>query len=228
MAWRQLIQRYGLLEKSEPELQPFTGTLRGLPANMNPAIFLPKVGVGPTQTEEETRESLRRFIVDWKSLIGADPAQLSLTERVDEPTGARLARYEQRPFRYPLRGGYGNLLIRFSTDRRVLDLSSTCLPNTDRLQAALNAIVPKINGEEVSDHIKGRSITVTDSSGKQQTFTVTTINNTNVPQLVVYALPAKLQNNTLELRLAWEIELTNAPVKTIYVDAVDEQVIGSS
>ena len=41
--------------------------------------------------EEETRESLRRFIRDWQELIGSDPAKLSLIERTDQPDGSKLA-----------------------------------------------------------------------------------------------------------------------------------------
>jgi hypothetical protein len=228
LAWHQLAPRYGLPDKLEPDLNPFTGTLRSLPATLNVPIFLPKVGAAPTQIEEETRESLRRFIAEWRPLIGADPALLSLVERTDEPNGIRLARYEQRPFRYPLRGGYGTLVIHFGTDRRLLDLSSNCLPNTERLQAVTNGMVPKLTWEDAASRIKGRAITVTDASGRQQNFTLPMNDSASVRQLVFYVLPSKSQSDALELHLAWEIDLPNAPVRTIYLDAFDDQVIASS
>src|SRR5215813_10573907 len=115
VAWYQMSQHYGLAGKTEANLNPDTGTLQSLPANAGP-IALPKVGTEAVQTEEQTRESLRRFIVEWRPLIGAEPDQLSLVERTDEPSGVKVARYEQRPFRYPLRGGFGNLTIRFRGD----------------------------------------------------------------------------------------------------------------
>jgi hypothetical protein len=220
------MQRYGLPDKTEADLQPFTATLHGLPANLNGSVFLPKVGAGPNFTEEGTRESLRRFIADWRVLIGADPVQLSLVERTDEPKGDKLARYEQRPFRYPLRGGYGNLVIRFTGNLQVLDLSSNCLPNADRLQTAFASITPKVTAEDALNHVKSRSITLTDAAGKQQTFTLAANNSVTVRQLVIYALAN--QNNALELHLAWEIDTPNGPFKTVYLDAEDDRVIAGA
>jgi hypothetical protein len=190
---------------------------------LNGSVFLPKVGAGPNFTEEELREALRRFIVDWRVLIGADPVQLSLVERTDEKNGDKLARYEQRPFRYPLRGGFGNLVIRFASNLRVLDLSSNCLPNAERLQTSLASISPKVTAEDALNHIKSGSITLTDAAGKQQTFTLEANTSVTVRQLVVYALPN--QNNALELHLAWEIDTPNSSFKTVYLDAVDDRVI---
>ncbi len=228
LAWRQLAQRYGLPENTVADLEPLTATLHSLPSNMKVPIFLPKIGVGPNLTEEETRESLRRFIGDWRVLIGADPAQLSLVERTDEPTGIKVARYRQRPFRYSLRGPYGNLVIRFDSNRRLLDLSSSCLPNTDRLQVALAAITPKLAAEDLLTHIKGRPISLPDGSGRLQNFAILANDPASVRQLVVYASSSKDQNPTLELRLAWEIDTPNGPFKTIYLDAIDGQVIAGA
>jgi hypothetical protein len=227
LAWRQLAQRYGF-PNIEADLQPVTATLHSLPANMNVPIFLPRVGIGPNLTEEDTRESLRRFLTDWRVLIGADPAQLSLVERTDEATGNKIARYRQRPFRNPLRGPYGNLIIRFDGNHRLLDLSSTCLPNTERLQTALAAITPKITAEDVLTLVKGRPLTLPDATGRLQNFTILVSDPLNVRQMVVYGLPPKDQSTAVELRLAWEIELQNGPFKTIYLDAVDGEVIAGA
>src|SRR6185503_15357421 len=134
VAWYQLSQRYGLTGKTEANLHPYTATLESLPSNMSGPIYLPKVGSPTNPTEEEVRESLRRFIVEWQRLIGAEPNELSLVERVDEPSGVKLARYEQRPFRYPLRGGYGTLVIRFRTNGQLVALSSNCIPHADSIQ----------------------------------------------------------------------------------------------
>lgn len=228
LAWRQLSQRYSLPTNISPNLDPLTATIKSLPDNTRTPILLPKVGTGPTQTEEETRESLRRFIVEWRRLIGADPSQLSLVERTDESSGIKLARYEQRPFRYPLRGGFGNLIIRFRADRQVLELSSNCIPNTARLQASLSTLTPKVTSEDASSHVKGQSTTIVNPAGQQQNFTLPSDSAVEVRQLVVYALPSKDQQNVLEVRLAWEIAVTNAPIKTIYLDAIADQVIAVS
>ena len=116
--------------------------------------------------------------------------RLSLVERTDEAGGTKLARYEQRPFRYPLRGGYGKLTIRFRNDRRLVSLSSNCLPNADRLQTALNAVSTQVNGEEAVNKIKSQPITVSNASG--QTITLPDTAVLDPRQLVVYALPSQV------------------------------------
>src|SRR6185503_12809190 len=140
VAWYQLSQRYGLTGKTEANLHPYTATLESLPANLPAPIYLPKVGSQTNPTEEDLRESLRRFIVEWQRLIGAEPGQLSLIERSDEAAGVKVARYQQKPFRYPLRGDFGNLVIRFRANWQLVGFSSNCIPNTDRLQPAVNEI----------------------------------------------------------------------------------------
>src|SRR6185369_212020 len=226
-AWYLMSQHYGLAGKTEANLNPYTGTVESLPANAGP-IVLPKVGTEPEQTEEQTRESLRRFIADWRQLIGADPEQLSLVERTDDPSGVKTARYEQRPFRYPLRGGYGNLVIRFRPDRQVISLSSNCIPNADRLQPALNGLTPKLNADEAIDHLRKQGVVTPNANGPQTTFTLPANATLAAHELVVYAQPAPDQSNGLQLRLAWEIQVTNGPVKTVYFDAIADQVVASA
>ncbi len=224
VAWYQMSQHYGVAGKTEANLNPFTGTLQGLPPNVGP-IVLPKVGTEPEQTEEQTRESLRRFIVEWRQLIGADPGELSLVERTDEPSGVKVARYEQRPFRYPLRGGYGNFLIRFRPDRQVVSLSSNCIPNADRLQAPLAGLSPQITADQAVDHVKRQAVVARGANGQQQTISIPANATLAARQLVVYAQPAGDQSNGLQLRLAWEIEVTNGSVKVVYLDAISDQVL---
>lgn len=223
LAWYQLSQQHGLSGRTQVNLDPHTATLQSLPANLTTPIYLPQVG-DATPTEEQIRESLRRFIVDWRRLIGADPEDLSLVERVDEPSGIKLARYEQRPFRYPLRGGYGNLSIRFRNDRQLVGLSSNCLPNADRLQATLAQVSPQMSGEDAVEALRAQPIAITNMGG-QQTITLPATAVLEPRQLVVYALPPSGQTGGLELHLAWEISVTNGPIKTVYFDAVSSQVI---
>ncbi len=79
-------------DQSAAYLQPITATVKGLPGNLATPLYLPKVGSGTEMNEEETRESLRRLINDWRNLIGADPAVLSLVERIDQKDGTKVAR----------------------------------------------------------------------------------------------------------------------------------------
>jgi len=213
VAWYQLSQRYGLPVKTEANLQPYTATLASLPANLPAAMYLPKVGSQTNPTEEDMRESLRRFIVEWQTLIGADPNQLSLVQRVDEPSGVKVARYEQRPFRYPLRGGFGTLEIRFRSNWQLVGFSSNCIPNADRLQPALNALTPKVTAEQAVNHVK----TQQPANAKVE-----------ARQLVVYVAPAKDPANGLEIRLAWEIEVTSGPINKVYLDALSDEIIATT
>lgn len=224
VAWYQLSQHYGLADRTAANLNPFTGTIESLPPNTGP-IVLPKVGAEPEQTEEQVRESLRRFIKEWRPLIGAEPNQLSLVERTDEASGIRLARYEQRPFRYPLRGEFGKLVISFRADRQVVSVSSNCIPNADRLQASIAGLTAKINADQAVDHVKRQPVVVTDASGRQQTFTMPANAGLTARELVVYARSGTDQSNGLQLYLAWEIQVSNGPMKTIYLDAISDQVL---
>jgi len=230
LAWYQISQHYGLQQRTEANLDPFTATLQSLPTDLAATIQLPKVG-DAQPTEEQVRESLRRFIAEWQRLIGAAPQELSLVERTDEAGGTKLARYEQRPFRYPLRGGYGNLMIRFRNDGKLIALSSNCLPNAERIQSALNQISPGVTREEAVARVKAQPITVSNTTG-QQTITLPDNAVLDPGQLVVYALPhpnqSPGQSRGLELHLAWEISVTNGPIKKIYFDAVTSQVIAAT
>jgi hypothetical protein len=226
LAWYQISQQYGLQHRTEANLDPYTATLQSLPPDVAATIQLPKAG-NAEPTEEQVRESLRRFIAEWQRLIGAAPQELSLVERTDEAGGTKRARYQQKPFRYPLRGDYGNLTIRFRNDGRLVALSSNCLPNAERLQAALNQVSPQVTSEEAVTRVKAQPITVSNATG-QQTITLPDNAVLEPGQLVVYALPVPGQSGGLELHLAWEINVTNSPIKTIYFDAVTSQVIAAT
>jgi len=228
VAWYQLSQRYGLTVKTEANLHPYTATLESLPANLPGPIYLPKVGPQTNPAEGDIRESLRRFIVEWQTLIGAEPHQLSLVERVDEPSGVKVARYEQRPFRYPLRGGLGNLVVRFRNNWQLVGFSSNCIPGADRLQGTLSGLTPKITREQAVDHIKTQAVTITNASGSQQTISIPANATVETRQLVVYARPARDPASGLEIRLAWEIDVTNGPIKQVYLDAISDEIIATS
>ncbi len=228
VAWYQLSQRYGLPGKTEANLQPYTATIESLPANLPAPIYLPKVGSQTNPTEDDTRESLRRFIVEWQRLIGSEPNQLSLVERIDEPSGVKVARYEQRPFRYPLRGGFGNLEIRFRSNGQLVGFSSNCIPNADRLQATLSGLTPKVTSEQAVNHIKTQPVIVTNVNGQQQSVSLPGTAVVEARQLVVYARPSKDPPSGLQIRLAWEMDVTNGPISKVYLDAISDEIIATS
>jgi hypothetical protein len=223
-ATKQIAAQPGL-PSANVTLQPITGTIRSLPAN-GIAMYLPKLGTATEMTEEETRESLRRFINEWQNIIGADPEELSLVTRTDEPDGTKLATYDQRPFRYPLRGGdYGKLQIRFASDRRVLDIMSTCIPDADKLQQTLAAVNPVVKPEDASRSLSENGINYTDANGQGQ-FLKPAVTDIDPRELVIYVSPSPAAN-ALEFRLAWEVLVKNAPVKIVFLDAVKNQILAT-
>ena len=222
LALNRIAQRNGSGDLAEVHLQPITDTIKSLPTNLATPLYLPKVGSNAEMDEEETREALRRFVNDWRGLIGANPSQLSLVERVDQADRTKIARYEQRPFRYPLRGDYGKLEIHFTADRRLLNLSSSSIPEAERLQAVLANITPRLTAEEAIGHVRDNGVEYTDSLGNQQTYKVSVNNELSLSELVTYALPSG-SADALEIFIAWEIAISNAPFKTVYLDALNAE-----
>lgn len=203
-------------------LQPVTATIASLPPNQPLPFYLPKLGTGAVMNEGETRESLRRFLIDWQNIMGADPAHLSLISRDSAPNGAQVATYEQRPFRHPLRGGFGNLKIQFGNDRRILNITSTCIPEAESLQAMLAAITPSLTPEDAAQYILQNGVTFTDPTGRTLTLNPTE-EQVEVREPVFFV---KGSQEALEFRLAWAVELTDAAVKIVYLDAVRAEVLG--
>jgi hypothetical protein len=224
-ALNHLIQQTGPPGAFAPDLQPITATIRSLPANAIRLLQLPKVGTEPTMNEEETREALRRFIRDSGEFIGADPAKLSLVERVDQPDGSKLAIYQQRPFRFPIRGNYGKLEIRFTSDRRILNISSTCIPQAERIQAAFSALQVRPKVDETIKQLRENGLTYKDSNGNTANLKIPAANAINTSGLVIYVVPSESQPDSLEFHLAWEIQPGSGPIKTAYVDAINGTTI---
>ena len=165
----RILRRGGSGTSDEDYLQPVTATIRRLPGDLGGTLYLPKVGSNAEMNEEETREALRRFINDWRVLIGSNPSQLSLIERTDNPDRTKVALYEQRVFRYPLRGDFGKLQITFTGDRRLLNLTSSCIPDAERLQATLASLTPQLSAEDAVKTISEKGATYTDALGNTQT-----------------------------------------------------------
>jgi hypothetical protein len=229
-AWGTLTREQGMATAPAPELQPVTATIAGLPP-LPFTLSLPKVGEGVPMTEEETREALRRFINDNHELLGIDPQQLSLVQRVDAADGTKRARYEQRPFRYPFRNGFGVVEISFTPDRRVLNISSTAIPEIERLRIAGAGTTPRAElatPELVIKSLTGRTITYREGSARDAVYTITTQNRMTPRQFVIFPRLREGDQPALEFHLAWEITIEGAPVRTIYLDAITNEIIGTT
>ena len=228
-AWQALMRDQGISDAPLPELQPITATVRALPAQLGAPLRLPKVGSEATfTTEEETREALRRFINSAGALLGVETQDLSLIEHKRSGDGTQQVRYQQRPFAYPLRGGYGELTISFTPDRRVLQLSSTAIPDATRLERALDQIRPRLTGEQAVARLANQTFTRTDAAGQPQTRTVRAEDERVVRELVVYPVIGTGGPPALELRLAWEIAVgPPSAALPVYVDAATGEVIAT-
>jgi hypothetical protein len=215
---------------SEPDLSPITATIMSLPANGGVGVYLPKVGVDPVMNEEETRESLRRFVRDWREIIGSEPARLSLVDHSVQPDGTSIANYEQRAFRFPIRGNYGKLQIRFASDRRILSIFSSCIPDADKLRSALRGLgaggglSARLTAEEATKKLREGDLPslVPTSANAVQRLPATA--QLSPRELVTHVQPSKTRTDALEFRVAWEFDLTNAPFKHAYVDAITGEV----
>lgn len=217
-----------------PELRPVTETPAALPAGLSTFPRLPRVIIDDAaeQSEEETRESLRRFIASAPALIGSELRTLSLVGITDAPggAGAKLARYQQRPFHYPLRGGFGEVEITFTPDLRVTGLSSTAIPDGERLRPLLRSITRQLTAEQAAAALAARgSVAYTDAAGAQQTRPVASASDVTPRELVIYPVRREGQPAALELHYAWELEVGGGgqPV-LVYIDAVNGQQLAAT
>ncbi|MCA1564507.1 MAG: hypothetical protein LC803_02400 [Acidobacteria bacterium] len=232
--WASLARDNNVRNEPPPELQPVTATISALPATEAP-LRLPLVEirnedgqVRANSEEESRRESLRRFITGAGALLGVAPQNLSLVARTDEANGTRRARYQQQPFPYPLRAGFGVLDIAFTDDRRVLSLSSTAIPDTERLARALALVrSQQLTADQAVERVRGRSFTLP-GAAPAQTYTVAPGDTVTPRELVVY--PIRLPNDAgaLELRVAWELAVgAGATPYLVYLDAVRGEIIAA-
>jgi hypothetical protein len=227
--WKKLTGDQGIANPPAPELQPVTASLRSLPALSTP-LYLPKVGDNSAQAKQQlgddaTTESLRRFVNDNARLFGVDPQQLSLVLLTDAADGTRKAKYQQRPFRYPLRGGFGELEITFTADRRILQITSTCIPEIEQLQRAGAGIRPKYSADEVAKRMTGRTYSYADVAGTTQTASIEASDVVTVHELVVYPMLRDGQQDVLDFHLAWEVIVGRDQKRAIYLDAITDEII---
>lgn len=234
--WATLTAEQGITNAPAPELQPVTATLGALPPLSSP-LQLPKIGgdeegANDADTEEAIRESLRRFIAGAAPLLGVDPRYVTLTEIIDDGSGAKSARYLHKPFLYPVRGGFGTLEITFTPDRRVTRLSSTAIPDAERIARALTSGRQLLRPEDAMKSLAGRTVAYTDAAGREQAYTSAGLaGEFAAREIVVYPVRRDGAPPTLAFHLAWEIAVSGGsgatPSLLIYVDAVTGEPLGA-
>lgn len=230
--WAAVVGQQSAAAGPAPELSPVTATLRTLPVGFTdfPRLPLVRIEDEKTGTEEETRESLRRFLATGAPLLGADLKHLSLESITDAPAGAgaRRAVYRQNPFAYPLRNGYGVVEVTFTPDLRVVGLSSTAVPDAERLGRTLAQVPKTLTAEQAAAALVNRPVTFTDRAGAQQTRTATQVDAAGARQLVVFPVRRDAAPASLELHVAWEVAVGGTESNLFaYVDAATGDVLGA-
>lgn len=235
--WAALV--VGVAERDaapRPELQPVTATVAEIPALPAAQLLrLPRVffesettGATRTPTDEELRESLRRFVASASVLLGIEPRDLSLVEITDVQGGERRALYQQKPFAHPLRNGYGEVSVTFTPDLVVTSMSSTAIPDAEPLRRALAAIVPQLSAEAAVAALAGQTVTATNQAGATETRAITSTEATTAREMVVYPRALAEQPGRVELRLAWEVAAgAGATPLLVYVDAVTGDILAA-
>lgn len=236
------LANWGALTTSEPaaavapELRPVTATVEGIPAELGAPLRLPKVIMDSSgNTDEEQRESLRRFISSAAPLLGIEPRELSLISITDAgvEAGARRATYRQRPFPHPLRNGFGTIEITFTPDLRVVALSSTAIPDAERLRRALVAVNVRLDERQAIEALLNKPlatpITAASATGgvQQQARTLTSTEGVAARQLVVFPIQTD-DETTIRLHIAWEIDAGTPDRLLAYVDAVTGELLGTA
>jgi hypothetical protein len=249
--WAALARDNNVRNEPPPQLQPVTATISALPTTDASFLRLPLVEIRDedgqvrvNSEEESRRESLRRFITGAAPLLGVAPQNLSLVARTDEPNGTRRARYQQQPFPYPLRAGFGVLDIAFTDDRRVLSLSSTAITDTERLARALALVRPQqLTADQAIERVRGRSFTIPGATpgtipgatpgaipgaASSPTYTVAPGDTVTPRELVIYPVRPATDAGSLELRVAWELVVgRGATPYLVYLDAVRGEIIAA-
>lgn len=231
--WKAVVGEQAANASPTPELRPVTATLASLPAGLRDFPRLPLVVAGDAQsrTEEETRESLRRFLAMAAPLLGIDLKHVSLVNVTDANdaaagAGSRRALYRQNPFTYPLRNGYGSVEVTFTPDLRVVGLNSTAVPDAERLGRALATVPKPVTAAQAAAALANRAVTYTDRAGAQQTRTLAQPDPTAARQLVVFPVRRDAAAEpALELHVAWEVAADASLL--VYVDAATGEVLGA-
>ncbi|PYT02645.1 MAG: hypothetical protein DMF65_05990 [Acidobacteria bacterium] len=232
-SWKTIVGEQNAASTATPELEPVTATVKSLPANLptQPRMPLVRINDKSTKSDEETRESLRRFMASAAPLVGAGLQELSLVGVVDAAGGAKTARYRQNSFPYPLRNGFGEVEVTFTPDLRVVGLSSTAIPDAERLRRALAAVTQTLSADKAAAALDNRTITFTDPSGAQRTHAVTQAETKTAQRLVVFPVRrGGADPATLELHVAWEVSVgvpTSMPL-VVYVDAATGDVLAAT
>jgi len=223
-SWKSLAVELAAAGAPTPELQPVTATVRAMPANLIVPLQLQKAIITDPngKTRDATRESLRRFLEIAAPLLGVELREVSLVEIADRPDGTKCALYQQNPFDLPLRNNFGVIKIVFTPNLRVVGLTSTTIPDTERLRLVAARLTIPPTPEKALASLVGRTVRFNNAAGHEQSRAVASANELNARELIVFPVSRGGDAPALELHLAWEIAIAGGEGGPLlaYVDAV--------
>jgi hypothetical protein len=206
--WRRMLDFYKVAE-TPPDLYPVTYTPRSL-QGVTGGIKILAAPPEPATQDMALREAVKRFIDQWRDLIGADPLTVSLVAATDAADAQRLT-YRQASYAYPIAGNFGEMTVVISRDGRLLQLDDRFIPIVEVPQR------PIIDREEAGRRVVGRTFTYSDIAGRPQQVRINNPAEIKVKRVVVAPVE---KSDTVEVHLAWEIVAGSSLSWTVYIDAM--------
>ena len=211
--WRRMLDFYKVAQ-APPDLYPISYTPRSL------AVVADGIKIMATAPEPGTetlaqREAVKRFIDQWRELVGADPLTVSLVAGTDAGDAHRLT-YRQANYAFPITGNFGEMTAIISRDGRLLQLDDHFIPIVEL------PLKPAIDREEAARRVVGRTFTYSDIAGRQQQVRVDNPAEIKVKRVVV--APVEMPDR-IEVHLAWEIVAGTSLSWTVYIDAMTGEEI---
>jgi hypothetical protein len=211
--WGRMLDFYKVAA-TPPDLYPISYTPRslvGVPGGIKIMATAPEPG---TEALAQ-REAVKRFIDQWRELIGADPLTVSLVAGTDAGDAHRLT-YKQANYAFPITGNFGEMTAIITRDGRLLQLDDRFIPVVELPQK------PVIDREEAARRVVGRTFTYSDISGRQQQVIVNNPGEIKVKRVVVAPIE---KSGQIEVHLAWEIVAGTSLSWTVYIDAMTGEEI---
>ena len=193
------------------------------PPDLYPVIYTPRSALGvaggikilaaPPEPGTEVmalREAVKRFMDQWRDLIGADPLTVSLVAASDA-AGAQRLTYRQASYAFPIAGNFGEMTAIISRDGRLMQIDDRFIPIVEIPQR------PAIDREEAARRVVGRTFTYSDIAGRSQQVKINNAAEIKVKRVVVAPVE---KTDTIEVHLAWEIVAGSSLSWTVYIDAM--------
>lgn len=219
-SWAAMLEERNL-QPLAPDLEPFTQSIRALPASLAGRIRITeKEG---DLTPIQAREALRNFIDRHDILLLGDAGlnetvhkTLSLTAFSVDGNFFR-ATWVQANYPYEIENGYGILSIAISRQGALLQLSSRLIP-TVHLPTE-----PLVTSRQLTDRMIGRVFTYSNIAGQPQTYKVAAPEDVQVKKPVIYPVQ---EGSALAIRLAIPVEVGSGMTWTVFIDAIDGRELG--